>query len=463
MRIIILGNGISGVTCARFLRKHSNHNITLISDECDEFFSRTALMYVYMGQMRPRDVRPYESWFWEKNRINRIKTRIESIDFHQKLLVDEQGNFMPYDKLVLALGSIPNKFGWPGQDLDGVQGLYHWQDLESMEYHSRGLERAVIVGGGLIGVEMAEMFHSRGIPITLLVREKAYSETVLPKEEAEMVGRHLRSHGIDLRLETELQAIEPDASGKKCAAVLTHSGERIPCGFVGLTAGVRPNIDFLLNSRLETGRGVLVDPNLKTNIPDVLAIGDCAELRQPAPGRKPIEALWYTGRMMGETAAYNLLASPGSEKVYDPGIWFNSAKFFDIEYQIYGSVPAQLPDHMDSIYWEHPEGKQSIRLVFDKQHRKIIGFNLMGIRYRQEVCEQWIRTQASMEEVLANLGLANFDPEFSDQYEQELLSVYQEKTGLEIHLKQKRGLPGVLRFLQKRTTDPTVHTNPNQL
>jgi len=459
MHIVILGNGISGVTCARFLRKLSDHDITLVSDESDEFFSRTALMYIYMGQMRLRDTMPYESWFWEKNRINRVRARIERIDFQDKKLISKDGKILEYDKLVLATGSKSNKFGWPGQDLDGVHGLYHLQDLEAMERHSKGLEadgkaaRAVIVGGGLIGVEMAEMFHTRGIPVTFLVREKAFWSNILPAEEAAMVGRHLLEHHIDLRLETEMVSILPDSTGKKCASVLTSSGETIGCGFVGLTVGVSPNIDFLKNSGLDTNKGILVDPFLQTNQPDVFAIGDCAELRAPLTGRRPIEAIWYTGRMMGETAAYNLLADSSASapakprKSYNPGLWFNSAKFFDIEYQVYGDIRAQLPESQSTIYWEHPKGKKSIRINFDAASGSVLGFNLMGVRYRHEVCERWILDGVHIETVLQHLGLANFDPEFSKQHEHELLEIYNQRTGKKLIIKQKRGLNAVLEFL----------------
>ena len=91
---------------------------------------------------------------------------------------------MSFDKLVIATGSKPNKFGWPGQDLNRVQGMYSYQDLEGMEAASKDLKQAVIVGGGLIGIEMAEMFHSRHIPVTFLVREKSYWDNVLPAEES---------------------------------------------------------------------------------------------------------------------------------------------------------------------------------------------------------------------------------------------------------------------------------------
>jgi NAD(P)H-nitrite reductase large subunit len=440
MHIAILGNGISGITAARFIRKLSEHDITIISAESDHFFSRTALMYIYMGHMRFEDTKPYEDWFWEKNRIRLVNNYVEKIDFDQKTIHYHDGNTLTYDQLVLATGSKPNKFGWPGQDLDGVHGLYSLQDLEAMERHSEGLQQAVIVGGGLIGIEMAEMFHSRNIPVTFLVREKSYWDVVLPPEESAMINRHIIEHGIDLRLETELKEIWGSREGKVKMAV-TSTGEKIHCGFVGLTAGVHPNIDFLRFSGLELDRGILVDDHLRTNIPNVYAIGDCAQIRAPKPGRRPIEAVWYTGRMMGETVAHTICKAPTP---YDPGIWFNSAKFFDIEYQVYGDVQASPPEHHAALYWEHPDGRKSIRLVYDRDQKHILGFNLMGIRYRQEVCQQWIAQKTSIEEVLQNLGAANFDPEFYKSYEGDIIALYNEQAGTQLTLKKKRGLRSVL-------------------
>lgn len=444
MHIVILGNGISGVTAARHIRKLSDHQITIISAETDHFFSRTALMYVYMGHMRFEDIKPYEDWFWDKNRINLLNAYIQEVDFNKKSLTTSEGNQIAYDKLVLAVGSAPNKFGWPGQDLEGVRGLYSYQDLQYMESHSDGLERAVIVGGGLIGIEMAEMFHSRHIPVTFLVREQNYWNMVLPKEESSMVSRHIKEHGIDLRLSTELKEIIDDGTGK-VSAVITSTGERIDCGYVGLTAGVHPNTGFLKGSALEMQKGILVDDYLQTNMPDVYAIGDCAQLRTPRAGRRPIEAVWYTGRMMGETVAHNIC---GQEIAYDPGIWFNSAKFMDIEYQVYGDVKAHAPENHVSIYWEHEDGKKSIRLIYDKETGAILGFNLMGVRYRHEVCEKWLAQATHIEEVLQSLGLANFDPEFYREYETQVVQLYNQQTGKSLQLKSKRGLNKALQFLK---------------
>lgn len=454
MHIVIIGNGIAGITAARQIRKLSDHRITVISGETDHFFSRTALMYIYMGHMRYEDTKPYEDWFWEKNHIELLRGWVDKVDTKNKKIIYDDKYELAYDKLLIASGSKSNKFGWPGQDLDGVQGLYSYQDLEGMEFHSEGLKRAVIVGGGLIGIEMAEMFHSRHIPVTFLVREKNFWDVVLPLEEAQMINRHILEHGIDLRLETELKEIWGNKNDGKVRMVVTNKSEKIECGFVGLTVGVSPNIDFLHFGEIELGKGVLVNEFLETNIPDVYAAGDCAQLRHPREGRRPTEAVWYVGRMMGEVAAHNIIADgenrPSSvvhRLPYDPGIWFNSAKFFDIEYQVYGTVMARPPEHHASIYWEHPKGRHSIRIVYDKNTEAVLGFNLMGVRYRHEVCEKWIREQTHIEEVLQNLGLANFDPEFYQEYEKEVVGIYNQQTGRGLALKKRRGLSGVLRFL----------------
>jgi len=441
MHIAIIGNGIAGITTARHIRKLSDHQITVISAETDHFFSRTALMYIYMGHMRFRDTKPYEDWFWEKNRIELKKARVEQIDHSEKKLSFSGGEKMQYDKLVLTLGSASNKFGWPGQDLKGVQGFYSIPDLEEMEKSTKSIRRAVIVGGGLIGIEVTEMLHSRGIPVTFLVREKSFWNKVLPSEESEMINRHICENHIDLRLQTVLKEIIADENGR-AKAVITGSGEQIDCQFVALTAGVHPNIDFLKETKIETERGILTNEFLETNIEDVYAAGDCVQLKTPPPGRRPIEAIWYVGRMQGETLAKTIC---GERTKYEPGIWFNSAKFFDIEYQVYGFAPTKYDDETKTFYWEHPDGKKSIRLIYSGKDGRILGFNLMGVRFRHNVCNSWLEKGTHIREVLTNLGVANFDPEFSSQFEHKVVAEFNRRNPQhKITLKRTRGLSGLI-------------------
>lgn len=397
-----------------------------------------------MGHVRFEDTKLYEDWFWIKNRIELIKAWVKSINPSEKSITLDNGSTVNYDKLIIASGSKPNKFSWPGQDLQGVQGLYHLQDLECMETATQnGIKRAVIVGGGLIGIEMSEMFHSRHIPVTFLVRESTFWNAVLPAQESDMINNHILAHGIDLRLGEELQEIKGE-NGKVKSVICKNSGLQIPCDFVGLTVGVSPNIDILKGSEIRTNKGIVVDVYLQTSISDIYAIGDCAELSHPNVGRKPIEAVWYTGRMMGKTVAQNICDKPTK---YAPGIWFNSAKFFDIEYQVYGDIPTNIPENITSLYWQHPFKNKSIRINFEKSSGAVTGFNLLGIRYRQAVCEKWIRDKTHIETVIENLSLANFDPEFFEQYEGAFLEMYNQKSGKSLTLKSKRKLGMVTKFL----------------
>lgn len=422
MHVVILGNGIAGITTARELRKRrSDVRITVVSGESDHHFSRPALMYVFMGHMTYAHTKPYEDHVWSKNRIELVRAWVKRIDVERKRLELDRGAPIAWDKLVIATGSKHNLFGWKGQDLAGVQGLVTLQDLELLEANVRGVRRAVVVGGGLIGVELAEMLHSRGIAVTFLVREANYWNRVLPHEESAMVGRVIRAEGIDLRLGEELDHVVDDGRGRACA-VVTKKGERIECQLVGLTAGVTPNLSALEGSDVPVHRGVLVDATLATRVRDVYAAGDCAEIVDEPNGAKgKLEQLWYTGRMQGETLARVLC---GERARHDRGVWFNSAKFFDLEYQTYGLVQQDLEGER-SLYWEARDGLHALRVVYTRDG--VVGMNVLGIRHRHRAWERWIEEKRPVAHVLENLREANFDPEFSRRYEAEMVRAWKEQ------------------------------------
>ena len=437
--IVIIGNGISGVTAARHIRKNSDHKITIVSAETKYFFSRTALMYVYMGHMKFEHTQPYENWFWDKNKIDLKDGFVSKIDTENKSLLFSDDSSLPYDKLIIATGSKPNKFGWPGQDLDGVMGMYHKQDLENLEKfapNNKTCKRAVIVGGGLIGIELAEMLRSRKIPVTFLVREASFWNGVLPAQESELINNHIKEHHIDLRLSTNLKEIKADENGKVKSIIIQETGEEIFCDVVGLTAGVTPNIDFIKDSGIEIGRGVKVNRFLETNITDVYAIGDCAEQHEAIGQRRNIEAVWYTGRMMGETLAQTIC---GNKTAYKPGHWFNSAKFLDIEYQTYGWVFSERNKKENEQYfqWHHPKDNKCITISFDKNTNKFLGINTFGIRMRHEIFDKWLTAHKSIEFVLEYLADANFDPEFYKLHESEIVAKFNLENNTNIQIKKK--------------------------
>ncbi len=421
MKIVIIGNGITGISAAIRIRQlKPDWQIVVISGESDHHYSRPALMYIYMGHMSYKDTKPYEDRFWKENRIELARGWVTEIDSANSRLLLHGKAPINYDKLLLATGSKPNKFGWPGQDLKGVQGLYDLMDLRELYENSPGLKHAVITGGGLIGVELAEMLHSRGVHVTFLVREKSYWNRVLPPEESAMVNRVIEKEGIDLRLETELEEIT--GCGGRANGVVTKDGSRIDCGLVGLTAGVSPNKTLADNAGIKTGRGILVDRSFMTNKENIFSAGDCAEIIT-GEERNLLQQVWYTGKAQGKAAGE---AMCGIETRYKPATWFNSAKFLDLEYQTYGQVHMNVEGE-ENLYWERPDGLASLRIVHNAD--EVIGINVMGLRYRHKVCEKWIEEKRPLGYVLDNLSEANFDPEFHKVYEREIAGIFREQTG----------------------------------
>ena len=407
MRIVIIGNGIAGVTAARHVRKGSaTADVTLVSDETPSPYARTALMYVYMRTLTQELTHLYEERFWGENRIERVHDRVESIDLARRQLGLRDGSPVTYDRLLIATGSTPFIPPWPGHRLDGVQGLYSLSDLGRLEAATPGIRRGVVVGGGLIGVELAEMLRVRGKSVTFLVREDRYLPRVLAPEESDLVADAIRAHGVDLRLGCEVTRVE---GAGRVESVVTSDGDALSAEFVGVGTGVRPNIEWLDGLGIDTDRGVLVDEALQTNVPGVFAAGDCAQLRRPPGDEPPSRPIWYTARLQGATAAFGLLGQP---RVYAPGVFFNSAKFFDLEYQTYGRATGAPPEGEAS--WTATDGARSVRI----QHRtdasrRVVGVTSLGARLRQDVCTTWIAEGVSLDDARRQLDRADFDPEFT--------------------------------------------------
>lgn len=421
--VIIIGNGVSGITLARHIRKSSDHNITVISNESKYFFSRTALMYVYMGDMTFENTKPYEDWFWDKNRIDLVEGTVVAIDTGKRTITLDNNKTLTYDKLVIATGAKPRSFDWLTMNIDGVQGFYHKQDLESLETYtpnSSVCKRAVVIGGGLIGIELVEMLASRGIPVTFVVRKPFFKSGVLTDVGSEMISKHIKEWGIDLRVNSTLQEIRKDENNKVRSIIIKETQEEITCDFVGITIGVAPNIGLVNSSDIETRNGILVNEFLETNVPDVYAIGNCAEPRDTNE-RSKFEANWHTARMMGETLAQTLC---GNRIRYNPGHPFDAAMFLGIEFQSYGTVNSTPKPGTQHLHWKHVDNTKCITFEYDLDSQQFLGINTFGIRMRHEVFDRWLTEKRSLDYVIKNLRDANFDPEFSESYENDVLAMY---------------------------------------
>jgi NAD(P)H-nitrite reductase large subunit len=410
LRIVIIGNGVAGITCALTARQRDpDASITVISGETDYFFSRTALMYSFMNSMQRRELEPYERGMYAKQRIDLVRGWVVDHVSASKEVVLEGGRRIEYDALVLAVGASPNMFPWSGADAikEGKVHFVSMQDLDHCERLVPTTQQAVVVGGGLIGIELVECLLFHGVKTTFLIREPFYWPMALGPEESTFVAAHMRHHGADVRLNEEMTEIHVDSSGR-VSGVDTSQGNHLPCQLLGIAAGVRPNVTRIRDwtDAPALGRGIIVDERFATSLPDVYAVGDCAEIH-PAAGKPYGETIWYSAKRHGRIVGAHALW--GDEVTYAPPIFFNSSKFFEIEYTTVGSV-MDAPEGSPTIYFDDPKREASIRIVHDGS--RVLGFNLLGSRWNHEVLERWILEERDPAWVEKRLQKAQYDVEF---------------------------------------------------
>jgi NADPH-dependent 2,4-dienoyl-CoA reductase/sulfur reductase-like enzyme len=420
MRHVIVGNGVCGLEAALALRaRDAEARISIVSDEHDHFFSRPALMYVFAGQLTLKDTEPYDRGLYERMGFERVSARVASLDAGARALVLEGGGRLEYDRLLLAVGSVARPAPWAGAHGPGVHAFVTLRDLERLSTEARRGQRAVVIGGGLIGVEVAEILHDRGLAVTFVIRESWYFPVALERREAELVAEHMRGHGVDVRLGVETEEILRHPDGRVCA--VRAGGQEIACDLVVAAIGVVPNTSFLKGSEVVLAKNgaVETDEALRTNVPGVWAAGDCANVTWVDGSRRP-EQLWYTARDQGRVAAASML---GDEARYARGAWYNSAKFFDLEYTTAGWVPAALSFDNTPLEqgpevrtWFHriPGTFESQRIVC--RGERVVGFNMLGSRWNHEVLLRFIHERRELPWVTKHLHEAQFDEEFTSRY-----------------------------------------------
>lgn len=408
MDVLVVGNGVAGVTCAMELRKRdAAARITLISDEAPFFFSRTALMYAFMDRLQRRELEPFERRTWEEQRLELVQDRVVDVDASAHTITLRAGGTRRFDRLVLAVGARARTATWPGMDAvkDGVVNLVSMQDLDACERLAPSSKHAVVVGGGLIGIELVECLAHAGVETSFLVREPHYWPVALGAEESAMVVAQLKKHGVTVELQAAVDRVDVDAAGR--VAAVQAGGKTYPCNMLGVCIGVEPNVAWLRGVKTPPalGRGVLVDGAFKTSLPDVWSCGDCAEIAQ-ASGPRLLETIWYSAKRQGRLVAGSIL---GDSVAYTPPTFFNSSKLFELEFTTVGQV-MDVPDGTPSILRRHPSKDASQRIVHDGT--RVLGFNMLGSRWDHTLLSRWVEERQSPAWVLKNLHRAQFDVEF---------------------------------------------------
>ncbi|MBU3678894.1 MAG: NAD(P)/FAD-dependent oxidoreductase [Candidatus Kapabacteria bacterium] len=418
MHILIIGNGIAGATLARRLKERGRGEelmVTLISDEAPYHFSRPAMMYLSTGQLRMEHLKSFPDESWDALGISRVTGHVERIDAEAKQVHLSNGTVLGADVIVLATGSRPNVPTGLNTSLHGVHTYTQMQDVAALDDSLKGAHHGVVIGGGLIGVEAAEIMathmHARqGSSITSVVREHGFYGNMLPRFESQLVTRHLQQHGIGVRVTTTVSSIEDHDGDGRVDHVTLSDGTVIPADVVVVATGVVPRTQLAKDAGVTVDDGIVVDewfrtsnatsfPRMRKSI--IYAIGDCAQLPWG------VQQTWYAGRMHGEHLAEILL---GSDEPFCEPIEYNSAKFFDLEWSTYGRVPAES-DSASSVLLTDTNDSRCLRIVHDAK-RCVVGIHALGLRLRQSTCEQWIAQCKPLDHALEELRDVMFNAEF---------------------------------------------------
>lgn len=397
MKYVIIGNGAAGVTAAETIRQHdSTGDIVVLSAESQLMYSRPGLAYVVMGEIPLQRVIARTREWYADQRIDLRFERAEQIDPAAQTVTLQSGDSLCYDRLLIATGARAVPAPYPNSSLKGIVYLDTYDGTrELLRQTQRGLfrRRGVVIGGGITALEMAEGFAAQGVETHYFVRRDRLWNRVFNATEAQILQRKMEHHGITIHYNTEVAAIEGNWRGR-VRSVQLKSGVVFKCDLLGVGIGVRPQLDIVKGSGLNTDRAILVDEQMQTSLPNIFAAGDCAQVYDRWSDRHLLDILWPSAVAEGRAAALNMVGRPTR---YQKGTPFNAALLFGLHITAIGQVnpTPQEGDGLEqrqswsrgssdvwftfprqySSAWQH-KGDNSLRLVLDET--KLVGALVVG-------------------------------------------------------------------------------------
>jgi 3-phenylpropionate/trans-cinnamate dioxygenase ferredoxin reductase component len=328
---IIVGGGMAGAIAAQTLREEGfDGSITLLSQEPNLPYERPPLSKDYLQGNADRDsifVHP-ESWYAEHAVELSLGGAVTSLDPAARTVATTTGTQLRYDKLLLTTGSKPRRLDLPGADLDGVYYLRNVEDSERIKIKFSSAKRAVIIGGGWIGLETAAAARAAGLDVTILVSGDLPLQHVLGSEVAPIFAELHRSHGVDLRYRTT--AVELTGRHGTVTGAKLSDGSPIDADMIIIGIGAIPRIELAAAADLKIDNGIVVDEHLRTSDPDIFAAGDIAHAYNPRLGRHTRVEHWANARRQGAVAAKSMLGQDALD--LRPSYFFTDQYDLSMEY-----------------------------------------------------------------------------------------------------------------------------------
>jgi NAD(P)H-nitrite reductase large subunit len=307
----------------------------------------------------------------------------------QRVLLD-RGFPLSYDNLLIATGASPTFPSIPGVDLQGVFGLRTVADAEAIDAWCKGAKEAVILGAGLVSLQVANALLSRGLKMTVVAKSSQVLSQVLDREGASFIERGMEEQGVSLLKGRDAKEIHGDSDGR-VHEVLLDDGQVLPAQMVVVGKGVRPNIDFLSGSGIQTQTGILVNEQMQSSIPNIHAAGDVAEGPDFLTGESRVSAIWPTAVAQGDAAGQGMAGVPAR---FEGSINRNVTHLFGQVIAALGLGRAE-GDGLEIYSHTKPEEGIHRRLVF--REGCLVGASLIGRTEDAGTLFSLIRTRRAMD------------------------------------------------------------------
>ena len=276
-KLVMIGNGMAGVRCMEEILKRNREafDITIVGDEPYPNYNRIMLSHVLQGKTEIKDIN-INDWKWYEDNDITLFTgeKVTEIDPEEKEIKTDKGSVISYDELIIATGSSAFILPVNGNELEGVIGFRTIQDTEVMIETADRYQKAVVIGGGLLGLEAARGLMDRGMEVEVVHLMPSLMEQQLDAPAAKMLKKDLEAQGMKFLMEKQTTEIY---GNERVEGIKFSDGTSVECDLVVMAVGIRPNIQLAKHAGLDVNRGIIVDDHMQTSIPSIYAVGECAE------------------------------------------------------------------------------------------------------------------------------------------------------------------------------------------
>ncbi len=302
---LIVGGGVAGTTAAETIRQRSDGSIMMVTDDRHTLYSRIRLPDYISGKIpREKVFIKGENWYRDQCIDLFREVYVEGLSLPEQFAYFSNGMTVQYGKLLLATGGFARRLMCHGFELDGIYYLRTIEDAESIRQAMETARKGVVIGGRLIGLELARCFIERGIETVMVMIEHQFWSSMLDKESAKMIEDTLRQKGVTIHYADQIKEFWGNGHVQR---VLLTSGKSYSCDLVGVGIGIDTTTPFIKASGLQSKRGILTDEYLRTSDFHVFAAGDSAEFYDTGNGRFSCLGNWSNATDQGKIAGCNMV------------------------------------------------------------------------------------------------------------------------------------------------------------